>query len=333
MGPQRARDAFLEGHPWIPLRLIERIYPPSVIFIPLAGVLIAVSRITRAPVMWVALTSFLVMYTSVGLGLTLGFHRLLAHAAFGAPKWMRYTLAVLGTMSGQGLFFNWIADHRLHHVCTDCPGDPHSPHWSDRQELSGLQGLLHAHMGWMFGPRRAGLDRLIPDLVSDSGMRAIDHYSALLVVLGLALPGVVVVLLGGSTEFVVQALLWGGPVRMFVLNHTTWSVNSIGHSHGAQHFASDDESRDHPVLAFLAFGDGWHNGHHAFPKSARHGLLQGQWDSGYGVIRLLERLGLVWDVYLPHADRVRRKLVPDVRRTVSVDLPSSHSQRCLAEAE
>lgn len=293
----------------VPLRLAERIYPPAVIILPLLGVVAAASRATQEGIHPVSVASFLVCYTLIGLGLALGYHRLISHNAFRTHRVTRYVFAVLGTMSGQGLFFNWIADHRLHHTVTDAPGDPHSPHWRDEEALHGIRGLLHAHVGWMFGPRQAGRDKLIPDLLSDPVMRGIDRFSAAIVIIGLTLPGALVLGFGGGASLAMDAVLWGGGVRMFVLNHTTWCVNSLGHSHGPRHFASRDESRDHPLLAMLAFGDGWHNGHHAFPKSARHGLIRGQLDPAYGVIRMLARVGLAWDVQLPTRDKVAGRLL------------------------
>jgi stearoyl-CoA desaturase (delta-9 desaturase) len=293
----------------VPLTVAERWYPPCVILLPLAGVIMAAVGITRGRLSLVAVTSFLGAYALIGLGVALGYHRLIAHNAFQTHPSVRYILAVLGTMSGQGTFFNWIADHRLHHVVTDVPGDPHSPHWRDDERLGGLRGLLHAHVGWLFLPRHEGRDALIPDLVGDPIMRWIDRRSVPIVFAGLAIPGMIAFALTGNTAAVVDAMLWAGPVRMFALNHTTWCVNSLGHAHGPRHFASGDESRDHPLLAMLAFGDGWHNGHHAFPKSARHGLVRGQIDPAFEVIRLLERLGIAWDVHLPYHDRVERKLI------------------------
>lgn len=313
-------DALDQRHPMRRLTLAERLYPPAVIVLPVAGVVLAALFAVRTASPVISVAAFGVMYTMVGLGLALGYHRLLSHASFETSRPVRYALAVLGTMSGQGLFFNWIADHRLHHAHTDAPGDPHSPHWCDRQELSGLAGLMHAHVGWMFRPRRGGLELLIPDLTADAGMRMIDRLSPLIVLGGLALPPFVVLLGGATATDAAAAFLWGGPVRMFVLNHTTWCVNSIGHAHGPQHFESRDQSRDHPVLAWLAFGDGWHNGHHAFPRSARHGLVRGQFDPCYEVIKLMARLGLAWNVYLPSADRVKRKLLAPTRISVALDL-------------
>lgn len=312
-------------HPRIPLQLAERIYPPAVIILPLVGVIAAAARVSQVGLHWVPVGSFLVCYTLVGLGVAIGYHRLISHNSFRTHRITRHVLAVLGTASGQGLFFNWISDHRRHHIVTDAPGDPHSPYWRDEEALHGLRGLLHAHVGWMFQPRHAGRDDLIPDLLSDPVMRCIDRFSVPIVLVGLALPALVVLGLGGGGALAMDAVLWGGFVRMFALNHTTWCVNSLGHAQGPQHFDSHDESRDHPLLALLAFGDGWHNGHHAFPKSARHGLIHGQHDPAYAVIRMLARLGLAWDIQLPNQGKVKRKLLSIEGVRPVAGLPGEHN--------
>lgn len=302
MSTHRLRDATLEDRSFA-----ERLFQSAVIVLPLVAVFWATWQLLGRSTSWWSVGAFLVMYATAGLGVTLGYHRLLAHASFVAPLWLRRALAVTGTLAGQGYFFHWIAEHRLHHACTDGPGDPHSPHWHGDEALQGWQGLWHAHVGWLLAPRSSAIHNLIPDLQQDRVMRWIDCLTIPITLAGIVIPGLIVLALTGSRTEGPEAAIWAGPVRIFFLNHTTWCINSICHTQGEQHFATRDRSTNRALLAFLALGEGWHNGHHAFPKSARHGLLPGQIDATYQVIRLLERFGVIRDVYVPTDERVQAR--------------------------
>jgi stearoyl-CoA desaturase (delta-9 desaturase) len=293
----------------VPRSPFEIGYQIAVIVVPIIATAYVALLVRGGRMSAVGAVSLGVMYPMVGLGVTLGYHRLLTHRSFETHAWVRYSLAILGAMSGQGWFFNWIGEHRLHHACTDQPGDPHSPHYDGGTALHGLKGLLHSHLGWLIAPRTKGLRELIPDLVGDPVMRGIDRLSLFWMFAGCAGPGLVAYLATGRSSAFWDAALWGGPVRMLLLNHTTWCINSICHRFGTRDFESGDESRNNAVLGLMALGEGWHNNHHAFPRSARHGLLRGQADATYLVIRGLEAVGLAWGVVLPSERHLKRKAI------------------------
>jgi stearoyl-CoA desaturase (delta-9 desaturase) len=254
------------------------------------------------------------MYVVTALGITVGLHRLYAHRAFSAAGSVRATAAVLGTMSMQGMPIRWVANHRKHHAFTDEEGDPHSPHLTGRDGFFGaLAGLWHAHMGWFF-TERASRERYAPDLLADPVMRFVDRTTGVWIALGLLIPFGAGFAILGTIEGAWLALLWGGPVRIFLLQHVTFSINSLCHFTGRRRFDTDDESRNVLWLAPISMGESWHNNHHAFPTSAFHGLSRTEVDPGGLVIRGLERLGLVWDVNRVSSDRQRTKLQPDPRQ-------------------
>ncbi|MGW7426653.1 fatty acid desaturase [Streptomyces sp. NPDC054813] len=247
-----------------------------------------------------------VFYTVTGLGVTVGFHRGLTHGSYRAVRPVRIALAVAGSMSFQGDVIGWVATHRRHHAFTDRPGDPHSPYRYGTHLRGQLRGLLHAHIGWLFRNDRTPADRYAPDLLADPDIRAVSRAFPLLCVLTLALPFGAGWAIGGSWVYGLTALLWAGLVRIALLHHVTWSVNSLCHMIGERPFRTrrHDRATNLWPLALLSFGESWHNLHHADPTSARHGVDRGQIDPSAAVIRLLERLGWVYDVRWPTPDRV-----------------------------
>ena len=241
---------------------------------------------------------FVVTYTLTGLGVTVGFHRLLTHRSFRTYRWVRVAAAILGSAAVEGPVIEWVATHRKHHRFSDAEGDPHSPHVGRRGGLIGaLGGLVHAHIGWVFSdPEVADEARYAKDLLDDRAIVFVDRTFVVWALAGLAFPFGLGVALTGSVIGGLTAMLWGGAARLFVLHHATFSVNSLCHFFGRQPFATGDESRNLAWLAPLTFGESWHNGHHAFPTSARHGLERRQLDLSAVVISGLERVGLAWDV-------------------------------------
>ncbi len=258
---------------------------------------------------WRDIAIFLIMYIPVGLGVTVGFHRLLTHRSFKTSPGMRGLLGVLGTMSVEGPVISWVADHRKHHAYSDRLGDPHSPHVDHGVGLRGaLRGLAHAHLGWLFNhSQRAARDRFAPDLVADPVISFVDATFVLWSLVGLAIPFGLGVLIGGTLSAGLEGMLWGGVARIFVLHHVTYSINSLCHFFGRRRFATEDESRNLLWLAPLSFGEAWHNNHHAFPTSAHHGLGRGEIDFSGVLISALERAGLVWDVQRVSHDRQAAK--------------------------
>ncbi|MDQ3934209.1 MAG: acyl-CoA desaturase [Actinomycetota bacterium] len=244
---------------------------------------------------------FAIVYALTGLGITVGFHRHLTHRAFKAKTPVRAALAILGSAAVEGPVISWVADHRKHHAFSDEEGDPHSPHVApDGRVRSALRGLAHAHLGWLYDHSARGLKtRYAPDLLKDPLIRFVDRTFVVWVLAGLAVPFGLGWAIGGSLHSALTGLLWGGLVRMFFLHHVTYSINSLCHFFGRRAYDTGDHSRNLAWLAPLSFGESWHNNHHAFPTSARHGLGRWQIDISAGVISLLEKLGLVWDVVQP----------------------------------
>jgi stearoyl-CoA desaturase (Delta-9 desaturase) len=252
---------------------------------------------------------FAILYVLTGLGVTVGFHRLFTHRSFKARPAVRAILAVLGSAAIEGPVISWVADHRKHHAFSDRPGDPHSPHVDHGVGWTGaLRGLLHAHVGWLFRhDQRGARARYAPDLLADPVIRFVDRTFVLWALGGFALAFGLGAAIGGSVAAGLTALLWGGAIRLLVLHHLTYSINSICHVFGRRDFATTDESRNVFWLALPTFGEAWHNNHHAFPTSARHGLGRWQLDPSALVIRGLEGCGLASDVVRISPDRQRSK--------------------------
>jgi stearoyl-CoA desaturase (delta-9 desaturase) len=245
---------------------------------------------------WTDVVVFFVVYILCGLGVTVGFHRLLTHRAFKTSPAVRALFAILGSAAVEGPVIEWVANHRKHHAYSDCDGDPHSPHLHGGGWGGALRGLWHAHLGWVFQPGVADPQRYAPDLLADPVIVFVDRTFVLWVAVGLALPFGLGVALGGTVAAGLTGLLWGGAVRMLVLHHVTFSINSLCHVFGRRPYATGDESRNLGWLAAASFGEAWHNNHHAFPTSATHGLERRQFDPSALVIGGLERAGLAWDV-------------------------------------
>jgi stearoyl-CoA desaturase (delta-9 desaturase) len=251
-------------------------------------------------------------YLVTGVGVTVGFHRLFTHRSFETSRTLRYTFAVLGQMAVEGDVLAWVSDHRKHHQFSDRDGDPHSPHVGyGESAVEELKGLWHAHTGWMFSAAgRADRAKYAKDLLADRGLRMIARLFLPIVLASLLLPALAGWLLIGGWYGFLAGLVWGGGVRIFVLHHVTFSINSICHFWGRRRFASKDESRNVWWLSWLSFGESWHNNHHAFPSSAFHGLRPREIDPGGWVIWFLERLGLAWRVVRIAEERQSAKVIP-----------------------
>ena len=262
----------------------------AVVILPLLATVLAIVLLWQRAVHVSDLVLLAAMYSLVALGVTVGFHRMLTHRSFRPNPVVKFVLLVLGSMSLEGPALDWAAIHIKHHAHADREGDPHSP----------LEGFFHAHIGWMFGDGTIDPNVYCRNLVNDRMVVFVSRTFLLWVVLSLAIPFA----LGGWT-----GLLWGGLVRIFLTHHVTWSVNSVCHTFGKREFATNDRSHNEWIVGLLGFGEGWHNNHHAFPRSAFHGLHWWQFDlSGY-VIWTLERLGLAKEVYrIPAALFARRSM-------------------------
>ncbi len=289
-----------------PVSLGVRLGTLTVIVLPVLGLVAAALLLWGWGFSWVDLGLLMGMYFVTAVGITVGFHRLFVHRSFDAHPAVKFVLAALGSMAVQAPMFKWVAVHRRHHQHSDRPGDPHSPHHHGPGFLGWLAGYWHAHIGWFFDPEPPDLDHYIKDLNQSRTLRVANSLFFLWVALGLLIPAVLGGILRGWWAGVWTGLLWGGLVRIFLVHHVTWSVNSACHLWGFRPYRSDDESRDNFLFGILAMGEGFHHTHHVFPTSARHGLRWWQLDASYWVIRLLALLGLAWNVRLPSAEAQER---------------------------
>jgi stearoyl-CoA desaturase (delta-9 desaturase) len=248
-------------------------------------------------------------YVLTGFGVTVGYHRYFTHGSFKAARPLRIALAVAGSLAVEGSVIQWVADHRRHHAFTDREGDPHSPWRYGTGVLALAKGLVYAHCGWFFDRETTNRARFAPDLLADTDIRRVDRLFGPLVVLSLALPAAIGGLVTMSWTGALTAFFWGSLVRMALLHHVTWSVNSICHVVGERPFVSRDRDRatNFWPLAILSFGESWHNTHHAEPTGARHGVLRGQLDPSARLIRLFELAGWAWDVRWPDRARLDAK--------------------------
>ncbi|MEN9935834.1 MAG: hypothetical protein RLZZ387_2413 [Chloroflexota bacterium] len=257
---------------------------------PFIATIYAITLLWQRLVTWNDIAIMLAMYFFTGIGITIGYHRMLTHRSFEAHPAVRFFFLALGSMALEGAAITWASNHIKHHANTDTDDDPHSP----------LQGFFHAHMGWFINGTKADIETYGKYLLKDKMVMFISKTFFFWVVLGFVIP----YLLGGWT-----GVLWGGLVRVFLTHHVTWSVNSVCHTFGNRPFDTGDESRNQWLVGLLAFGEGWHNNHHAFPRSAFHGLRWYQFDMSSYIIRLLERLGLVSKVWRVPPERLQARSV------------------------
>jgi stearoyl-CoA desaturase (Delta-9 desaturase) len=282
------------------------------VLLPFVGLIAAIVLLWHEAVGPLELGLMAALYVFTCLGVTLGYHRMFTHRALDASRPFRAVIAVIGSMAVQGSVIKWVADHRKHHAYTDREGDPHSPHLSGPGFWGAAKGLWHAHIGWLFKTvGTADRQRFAPDLMKDRTMRVIDKLFALWVTLSLVIPFALGWIVGGGIGAALTALLWGGLVRVFLLHHVTWSINSVCHFFGRRRFKVKDESRNVFWLAPFSMGEAWHHNHHAFPTSAFHGLKLWERliDPTGLVIAALEKLGLVWNVVRVSPERQQSKLL------------------------
>ena len=288
---------------------LDRVLTGAITVVPLLALGVVGWQVWGGLLQWHDIVVFLILYGVTGLGITVGFHRMLTHRGFETSPFMRGAFAAAGSMAIEGPVISWVADHRKHHVYSDQPGDPHSPHVDHGHGLKGaLKGLLHAHVGWLFiHTQRGRKERYAPDLIVDPVVSWVNKTFFLWATAGLVVPMMLGYILGGTFTAALTGLLWGGAVRMVVLHHVTYSINSLCHVFGKRSYDTEDESRNLAWLAPLSFGEAWHNNHHAFPTSAVHGLGRFQLDISAIVIRALERVGLIWNVVRVSPERQAAK--------------------------
>jgi stearoyl-CoA desaturase (Delta-9 desaturase) len=277
------------------------------VVVPFAGVLVAIVLLWNQWVDATNLAIMFVLYIFTGVGITVGFHRLLTHRAFQTYPWLERTFAVMGSLAVEGSVLDWVADHRKHHAHADKEGDPHSPHVGHG---SGLRGLWHAHTGWLLETQgQADWKRYATELYEDRKMRQIGRRFPFLVIVSLAIPTLAGFVLDGFTlRGALMGYIWGGLVRIFLVHHVTWSVNSICHFFGRRRFEIEDQSTNVAWLALFSLGESWHHNHHAFPRSAYHGLRWWEIDLSGLFISMLARVGLAWNVVRITPERQLQKM-------------------------
>jgi stearoyl-CoA desaturase (delta-9 desaturase) len=286
--------------------------------INIAAVLLPfVAFIAAIPMLWndlvgpLDLALLVAIYAVSTIGITVGYHRMLTHRAFATHKWIEYAYALAGSLAVEGPVIGWVSDHRKHHAHADEEGDPHSPHVGhDGETPSALGGLWHAHVGWLFNHATAvDAEKYAPDLVEDRGMRVISRFFPIWVTLGLVVPAGIGWLVGGDLKSAITAFFWAGLIRVFLVHHMTFSINSICHFFGRRRFETDDRSTNVFWLAVPTFGESWHHNHHAFPRSAAHGLGRRELDPSAWLIAGMEKVGLVWNVIRITPERQAQKLI------------------------
>ena len=292
----------------------------AAVVLPFLAFLLAIPMLWNELIGPLDLILMVAIYALSTTGITVGFHRLLTHRAFATYKPVEYLYAILGSLAVEGPVIGWVSDHRKHHAHADEEGDPHSPHVDHDGETPGpLRGLWHAHVGWLFDHVTAKeAEKYSPDLLEDRGMRIIHRLFPLWVTLGLVLPAGIGWLVGGDLKSAITAFFWAGLIRMFLVHHATFSINSICHFFGRRRFETDDRSTNVFWLAVPTFGEAWHHNHHAFPRSAFHGLRWWEIDLGGLVIRAMRRLGLAWNVVAISPERQEertRQAAPKLRPT------------------
>ena len=288
--------------------LWQRLINLFAVVVPFAAVFVAAAFAWGRGFSWVHLGVLAAMYLVTAVGITVGFHRLFTHQSFKTNPVVKSALAIMGMMAVEGPLLRWTATHRRHHQHSDDHDDPHSPHHHGGGVAGTIKGLWHAHCGWLLRDADPdNLERYNPDLQKDKLLRVLSKTWWVWALLGLVIPAAVAGLITLSWWDVLLGFIWGGLVRIFLVHHVTWSINSVCHVWGSKEYASHDESRNNAIFGILGLGEGWHNNHHAFPTSARHGLRWWQFDASYLLIKALSWVGLAWDVKVPSKQRLAQK--------------------------
>jgi stearoyl-CoA desaturase (delta-9 desaturase) len=283
------------------------------VIIPFLALIGAIALLWGVAFNWLYLGLLLGMYMVTGLAITIGYHRYFTHKSFSTSRFGSFMLGFFGIMAAEGSILEWVACHRRHHQHSDTNEDPHSPHVHADDDfphtvMGSLKGFVHAHMGWMIRLIPVDQKKYCPDLLKDQQVVTLCKWSVPIVALGLLIPAAIAGVATMSWTGAALGFLWGGLVRVFMVHHITWSINSVCHIWGTRPFESHDESRNNALFGVIGFGEGWHNNHHAFPASARHGLRWWEFDMSYILIKMASWVGLVWDVRVPDAQRVASKL-------------------------
>ncbi len=298
--PLPARDpAVTDGQPPAVVRASQKLVTVGIVAGPAIALAVLIPWLWGHAVNLSDIVVMVVLYVITGFGITIGFHRLFTHSGFAPRRALKITLAVLGSMAVQGSVTSWVATHRRHHMYSDLPGDPHSPHRYGDRGGALLRGIAFSHVGWLFVSDASSAARYAPDMLRDRDMQRIDRLFPVLALASLAIPFAAGYVLAGTLTGALIALLWAGLVRMALLHHMTWSVNSLCHTFGQRSDGTTDRSTNLWPLAVVSLGDNWHNVHHAHPTWARHGARPGMVDPSAWMIRRFEQFGWASKVRWP----------------------------------
>ncbi|GAA5161806.1 acyl-CoA desaturase [Amycolatopsis dongchuanensis] len=307
--PVRKPKPMLSGMRSLPEHVLVKVF----VLLPLVALAAAVPFAWGWGLSWLDVGLGAFFFVVSGLGVTAGYHRHFTHGSFKARRPLRVALAIAGNLSAQGPATTWVADHRRHHAYSDRAGDPHSPWLFGTGPKALAKGFWHAHMGWLFEREVTNAERFAPDLLADRDIRRVDGLFPVWVAATFLLPAIAGGLITWSVWGGVTAFFWAGLVRVALLHHVTWSVNSICHMIGERPFASRDKAANFWPLAIFSFGESWHNLHHADPTCARHGVRRGQIDITARLIWIFEKLGWASQVRWPTPQRLNRlALQPDL---------------------
>lgn len=291
-----------------PNSLALRITVGVFIVVPFLALLAAIPAIALGWFSWVDAALLFVFWFITGMGITLGYHRHFTHRSFKAPHWVSVVLAVAGSLALEGSIAQWVADHRKHHKFSDMPGDPHSPWRFGTSKRAVAKGLVWAHMGWLVEENSTSIAVYAPDIMADRAFLAVSRHFKLIVAASLLLPAILGGLITWSWWGALTGFFWAGLVRIALVHHVTWSINSICHVFGKRPFRTRDRSTNVWWLSIASFGESWHNLHHADPTAARHGVFKGQLDISARSIAIMERLKLAYDVRWPKPERLATRL-------------------------
>ena len=300
--PERGVTPLVGGH----RRLAPHIAVYAFVVVPLAALLVAMPVAWGWGLGWFDVLQTIVWYTITFLGITVGYHRYFTHGSFKVHRWLRIALGVLGSLAVHGPILHWVADHRRHHALSDRDGDPHSPWAFGTSPIALVRGFWHAHLGWILSRGLTNQQRFAPDLLADPDIVRLHRWFGSLTALTLLLPALFGGLVAHSIHGAITSFFWAGLVRVALVHHVSWSVNSVCHIIGTRPFRSHDHSANFWPLAILSMGESWHNMHHADPSCARHGARRGEVDISARMIWILEKLGFAYDVRWPTRERLAR---------------------------
>ena len=303
-----ARQRAALEEPVAPTGMAMRVTIGAFIVIPLTAVVAAIPVAWGGWLSWVDVLLALAFYAFTALGITIGYHRYFTHGSFKTSRGMKVFLGIAGSMALEGSLDQWVANHRKHHKFSDEVGDPHSPWRFGTSRRDVAKGLYYAHVGWLIDESNTPIDKYAPDIANDADLNTISRWFPGIVLSTMLLPALLGGLITWSWMGALTAFFWASLVRIALVHHVTWSINSICHVAGTRPFRSRDLSSNVWWLAIPSFGESWHNLHHVEPTAARHGVLTGQIDISAEILRAWERTGLIRDVRWPKVDRLVAKL-------------------------